>query len=699
MKKRVTVKTSKWPLIIVAFLLCLACARLIYVAVANNIDGLNLKEFAANRNTKTKTLYASRGTIFDRNGEALALSVNSYTLIAYLSSSRTTNPNKPQHVVDKQNTAKMLATVIDMSEEKILERLNQDKYQVEFGSAGKNITELLKKKIQELELPGIDFIESTQRYYKMDSFASYIIGYAKSNDDGEIKGELGIEKYYNTELSGTNGYITYQRDAYGYQLPNVPSITQDAKSGNNIYLTLDTTIQLIAENALKKLSNEYKFDYGVVTVMNAKTGAIVASATSPTYNPNNLNTITSYLNPLVSYEYEPGSTMKIFSWASAMEEGVYKGDETYKSGSIPVADVVIRDSNREGWGVITFDTGFVNSSNVAASILAERIGREHLREFYTNYGFGQKTGIELAGEVNGDISFYYPSEVANAAFGQGVTVSPIQMLQALSALTNDGMMIKPYIVDKIVTNDNTITYEGKRTEIRQTMQASTAQKMRELMHDVNYNGLTKKSKIWQPKTVSMGIKTGTAQIASPSGGYLTGKYDQIYSLAGIFPEENPEYIIYSVVSRIEGPQKAVAKMVTSVVDEVAAFANLTNKDETNKKDIYSVIDYTSKPVDGLNIEKNKDLVIIGDGKYIINQYPLKGSKIISGTKIFLLTNSQKYVMPNMTGWSLSQVKTYCDLIHLPYDIKGNGYVIKQSIEENTEITKDSLLTIELETKE
>ena len=165
MKKRVTVKTSKWPLIIVAFLLCLACARLIYVAVANNIDGLNLKEFAANRNTKTKTLYASRGTIFDRNGEALALSVNSYTLIAYLSSSRTTNPNKPQHVVDKQNTAKMLATVIDMSEEKILERLNQDKYQVEFGSAGKNITELLKKKIQELELPGIDFIESTQRYY------------------------------------------------------------------------------------------------------------------------------------------------------------------------------------------------------------------------------------------------------------------------------------------------------------------------------------------------------------------------------------------------------------------------------------------------------------------------------------------------------------------------------------------------------
>lgn len=699
MKKRVTVKTSKWPLIIVAFLLCLACARLIYVAVANNIDGLNLKEFAANRNTKTKTLYASRGTIFDRNGEALALSVNSYTLIAYLSSSRTTNPNKPQHVVDKQNTAKMLATVIDMSEEKILERLNQDKYQVEFGSAGKNITELLKKKIQELELPGIDFIESTQRYYKMDSFASYIIGYAKSNDDGEIKGELGIEKYYNTELSGTNGYITYQRDAYGYQLPNVPSITQDAKSGNNIYLTLDTTIQLIAENALKKLSNEYKFDYGVVTVMNAKTGAIVASATSPTYNPNNLNTITSYLNPLVSYEYEPGSTMKIFSWASAMEEGVYKGDETYKSGSIPVADVVIRDSNREGWGVITFDTGFVNSSNVAASILAERIGREHLREFYTNYGFGQKTGIELAGEVNGDISFYYPSEVANAAFGQGVTVSPIQMLQALSALTNDGMMIKPYIVDKIVTNDNTITYEGKRTEIRQTMQASTAQKMRELMHDVNYNGLTKKSKIWQPKTVSMGIKTGTAQIASPSGGYLTGKYDQIYSLAGIFPEENPEYIIYSVVSRIQGPQKAVANMVTSVVDEVAAFANLTSKNENNKKDIYNVADYTSKTVESLNLKDNKDLMVIGDGKYIINQYPLKGTKVASGTKIFLLTNSQKYVMPNMMGWSLSQAKTYCDLIHLPYNIKGKGYVAKQSIEEGTEITKDSSLTIELETKQ
>ena len=197
MKKRVTVKPSKIVLILISVLLCLAIARLLQVSFFSKVDGINLKEFASTRNTVTKTLYAKRGTIYDSSGDALAVSVNSYTLIAYLESSRTTDYSNPQHVVDKEGTAKALAPIINMEESEILKYLNKKAYQVEFGAKGKNLTEITKKKIDDLELPGIDFIESTQRYYKMGSFASYLIGYAKTNDEGQIKGELGLESYYN----------------------------------------------------------------------------------------------------------------------------------------------------------------------------------------------------------------------------------------------------------------------------------------------------------------------------------------------------------------------------------------------------------------------------------------------------------------------------------------------------------------------
>lgn len=703
MKRRVTVKSSMYVVLIVAFFLCLAIGKLIYVAVATNVDGVNLKEFASSRNTKTKTLYASRGSIYDAAGEALALSVNSYTLIAYLSESRTTNMSDPKHVVDKEYTAKMLATVINLEESKILEYLSQEnKYQVEFGSKGRNLTEIVKKKIEDLELPGIDFMESTQRYYKMSNFASYIIGYAKTNDEGEIVGELGLESYFNKELSGKDGYITYQSDAYGYQLPNAPSIMEEAVSGSDIYLTIDSSIQLITENAIHDLDEAYDFDFAVMTVMDAKTGAIVASATSPSYNPNNLNTLTSYLNPLVSYSYEPGSTMKVFSWASAMEEGFYNSEDTFMSGSIEVADVTISDANKKGWGEITYDRGFAMSSNVGATNLAlhEQMGAQKLENYYRKFGFGSPTGIELSGELAGDLSFKYKSEIASAAFGQGITITPIQMLQALTSLTNDGVMLKPYVVDKIVDGKGNTTFKGGRNEIGKVMESSTAQKMRELMYIANYDGL---SKMWQPDTVKMLAKTGTAQIASPTGGYLKGQYDYIYSVSGIFPEENPRYIIYSAVKKIVGSQRNVADMVTKAVDEIASYANITQTSNDNyQENIIKLDNYISKKIEVVKTsleEKKLSVILLGTGEYVTSQYPAKETKVVSGSKVFILTNSEDYMMPDLTGWSLAEVKTLAKLLNLKISYTGYGYVTSQSIESGTPITSDNALTITLNTED
>ena len=703
MKKKATVKISKVIILIVVFLFVAAIIKLSYVVLSNEVDGVDLQVMSASITTTEEVLYANRGNIYDVNGELLATTVNAYTVIAYLDESRTTDSNNPRHVVDKEATAAALSPLLGMSEERLLELLNKDAYQVELGPGGRGITEVLKKAIEELELPGIDFIsDSKKRYYTNSTFASYIIGYAKENEEKELVGELGVEGYYNEILSGTNGYTKYLKyTSSNYRIPNTPDDSEEAVDGSDIYLTIDFDIQNKAENAVKVLQDEYNTEWAIFTVMDAETGAIVASATSPNFNPNDTNTITSYMNPLVSYQYEPGSVMKIFSFASAIEEGLYDGDEVYMSGSIQVdANTVISDSETD-WGEITFDTGFAYSSNVAATTLAFRLldyGDKKLPDYYDALGFGKKTGIELANEVSGDMDVVYKSELASSSFGQGISVTPIQMLQALSSMTNDGNTIKPYIVDKIVDSEGNVTYEGKRTVVNSVYSSTTVEKMHELMHKMVYEGITD---AWIIDGLSLMGKTGTAQIASESGGYLDGEYDTIKSFGGIFPEEDPEYIVYVAARRFEGTSRNFASVVTSAIEEIAKHAKLT--DETKEVDLSKVIDidnYLSKDIGTVTtmLENKKiDVVVIGNGKYIINQYPIKNNTVLENGKLFLVTNGTEIKMPDMTGWSLSDVKNYCNLIGLNYEYSGYGYVISQSLPIDTIIDPNNMmLSVQLE---
>lgn len=692
MKKKVTVKISKFIILIVAFLFVAIICKLSYVVLSDKVDGINLKDKSASITTVKKPLYADRGSIYDVNGEELASTVNSYTVIAYLNSNKT-------NVEDKEKTAKELAPILNMTEEKLMELLNKNLYQVELRPGGYGITEVVKARIEKLELPGIDFIKnSKKRYYNKSTFASYIVGYAKVLDDGKISGELGIEGYYDDILSGTNGYTKYLKyTSSNYKIPNTNEDTKKAKDGSDIYLTIDSSIQLIAEKAVSSMKEKFNTDWAVFTVMDAKTGAIVASATNPNFNPNDTNTIKEYMNPLLSYQYEPGSVMKVFSFASAIEEEKYDGEETFKSGSYTLDDgTVIRDSERKGWGTISFDEGFARSSNVAATTLALRLGVDKLSEYYNNLGFGKKTGIELSNEAVGDIEMVYQSELATASFGQGVSVTAIQMLQALSAMTNDGTVIKPYIVDKVVDQNGNITYQGERQVVKKVYSTNTVNKMHEIMKkviDIN--------KYWQVNNVSIMGKTGTAQIASPKGGYLTGTYDYIKSFAGIFPADDPKYIVYVAGKKPETNLGSWAKVITTAIEEIASYAKLTeSKSDADPSKIIKLDNYISKNLDTTLEElKNKkiNIITIGNGKYIINQYPLKNKTLLSGEKLFLLTNNKEIKMENLKGWSLSEVKTYCNLIGLNLEYSGYGYVINQSIEENTILDINNMtLTIELD---
>ena len=696
-KKKSRVKVNKFFVVIFFFAFICAILKLSYVALSPKVDGMNLTEFADSRNTTKETLYASRGNIYDMNGEILAKNVNSYTLVAYLSEARTTNPDNPQHVVDKEKTAKALSEILDMDYEYALSRLNvKGAYQVEFGVAGRDLSENKKVEIEALDLDGIGFISGSKRYYKQGSAASYIIGYARMNEIGEIVGEMGIESYYNDELKGTDGETMYAKDAYGYQMGEA-YYTIDPISGSDIYLTLDSQIQLILEDVMNTLEENYEFSWATFTVMDAKTGAIVGSASSPDFNPNTLEGLTNYVNPLVGYTYEPGSTMKIFSWLAAMENGIYDGEETFMSGSIEVAGATIYDFNNSGWGEINYDTGFAYSSNVGATNLALKLGSEKLRSFYESLGFGTKTGIELPGEEKGIIRLTYESELASASFGQGITTTPIQTLQALSILTNDGVMLKPYIVDKIVDEKGEVIYEGGRTELGKKVSSESINKVYELMYDVVYNGL---SKSWQPNNVTLAGKTGTAQIASPTGGYLRGDTNYIRSFAGVFPYEDPEYIIYVSVKQIDGGTAAVAKAVTSAVESIANYANITNTEsDLDLSKIINLSNYISSNIETTTEELEKlnlKVIKLGNGNTIINQYPLKNTKVLAGSKVFLLTDNQEFTMPDITGWSSSEVMNFCNLIGLKYTFSGYGVVKEFNLTagEVIDLTKTLEITLE-----
>ena len=693
----------KFTLLCVSLLLCVAIGKLCYVVLAKNVDGTDLTAFAESRNTVSEILPAKRGSIYDCNKEVLAQNVNSYTVIAYLSSSRTTSENNPQHVVDKEYTAEAISPLINMTKEQVLKLLNQDLYQVELGPGGRGITELTKKEIEKLNLPGIDFISSTKRYYKMGNFASYIIGYARPNDKEEISGEMGIEKYYNDKLKGKDGKKTYQQDAYGYQLPDNskhPVLIEEAEDGNDIYLTIDNNIQLIAENAVYNLADKHDLKWVTFSVMEAKTGAIVASASSPSFNLNTLDNIESYLNPLTSYTYEPGSTMKIFSFMAAIENGIYNGEDTFDSGTIKLKDkTVIKDFNNVGWGKISYNKGFAYSSNVAATLLAQKLGTKKLKTFYENLGFGKNTGIELPGELPGKINFNYESELANASFGQGVTTTPVQNLQALSSLANNGTILKPYIVSKIVDSKGNMVYEGKRTELKTVASADTINQVKNLMYDVVYNGLSS-SKYYAADNVTVIGKTGTAQIASPNGGYLTGNYDYIKSFAGLFPYEDPEYVIYISVKQLIGETRDIADIVSDSIEEIAKYKNLVEtKSDIDETKIIKLSNYISKDViltADLLEKKGIKVIILGDGKHIINQYPVRNKKVTVGNKVFLLTDGTNFIMPDVIGWSSNEIVTFCKLVGLKYNISGYGKVVSSSIKPNENINFENILEINLE---
>ena len=688
-------RTNKWksPMIAFCFFLVFIFVlylQYLYLSLSSNVYGINMQEFANNRNTYSSTLYAKRGTIYDVQGDILATDVSSYTVIAYLDESRTGSSSTLYHVQDKQKTAEALSPLLNMDVDTLLELLNKDAYQVELGPGGRGISEVLKKQIEELNLPGIDFIESYKRFYPNGDFASYLIGYAKKNEvmvddklENVMQGELGIEVKYDDILKGTNGYISYQQDRYGYKIPDTPEENVPAIDGSDIYLTIDANIQRILEAEADKIVESYDPEWLTVTIMDAKTGDILGSVSEPSFDPNILN-ITNYENPLTSFVYEPGSVMKIFTYMCAIEKGTYVGNQTYMSGNIDIEGTKIYDWNKYGWGEITYDHGFEMSSNVGTvNMMQNFLTKDDLKQCLTSYGFGSPTNIELPRELSGSLVFNYPVEVAAASYGQGITTTPIQQLQALSIIANNGHMLKPNIISKIV-KDGEVTYERQVTKSDRIVSEQTVEKIKELMYNAVNNvegGAIGTAYIVDGLDV-IG-KTGTAEIADlENGGYLTGWLDSIYSFSGMFPKDDPEIIIFASIKRPNnGSNIGLKTMSNAIMESIGKYLGLIGGDsiDTNKSfQIGSYINLNTNDVKESLENKGLDVIVLGNGDRIINQYPIN-TTLLQGDKIFLLTNDSNIKMPSLIGYTKIECISLLNLLNVDYEFEGYGYVTEQSI--------------------
>lgn len=717
MKKEINnkFKVNKLVIIVTFFLFLLLIVRLCYLCLYDyKVGDSTITAFIKNRNTKEEVIMPKRGTIYDINGNILASDVVSYTLIAYLSDTRVSTDGTKDYVEDIDTTSSALSGVLGVTPEEIKEILTKgkenNKYQVEFGTIGKGLTELTKEQIDKLNLQGIDFLKNIKRYYQNGDFASYLIGYTvnKEDEDGNtwITGEMGIEEYYNDTLKGKTGYITYEKDKYGYKIANGREYIEPAEDGSDVYLTIDSNIQLFLHNAVNTAAEESEAEWVLMAAMDAKTGKILGYASTPSFDPN-LRNMTSYIDPLVTLTYEPGSTMKIFSYMCAIDSGNYDGNTTYTSGSKTYtsenggSDVTISDWRKEGWGTLTYDEGFALSSNIAvANIVENVITKEELKACYEKYGFGKTTGFTLKREEPGSIKYTYQIEAAIAGYGQGITTTAVQQLQALSAIANNGTMLKPYVIDK-VTDSTTgkVLEENTKTELSTIAKSSTVDKIKELMASViNGDNTNSTGYLYHMDGYSLIGKTGTAQIFDyKKGAYMTGASDYIYSFSGMFPEEEPEIILYAAIKRPKDTTNYIAPMVKEVEQNITKYLNI--EDTSNEKKSYTIESYYNKNINEVKNtleSKNINVLVLGDGSKIVNQYPSVNSTIYEDSLVVLKTNNFNNKMIDLTGYSYKEVDNILRLMGISYILEGNGYVYEQSIQEGEIIT--DTVTVKLKNK-
>ena len=520
--------------ILLAGLASIAIFRFAQISLFKTSNGQDLTAYHETGTKRSSITEARRGSIFDQQGNPIAMDTTSYSLFAVLRS----DWGDTNLVKDPDVTAKALAKHLGLDRDKILAQLTQNNvYQVEFGNAGQHLSSETKKAIEAENLPGLVFVSETTRKYVNDVYASHLIGYATAAAKEEdqplsaqvLDGKLGLEAAYNISLSGQDSNQSSSRQLIG----------------KDLHLTLDSRLQNKLEELMSQYQTTYQPEALQAYLVEAKTGKLVAASQRPSFNLNTREGIEAeWKNLMVEEAYEPGSTIKILTMSVAYDRQLYKPGELYQSGSIQVYDQVVKDYNKVGWGQISFEEGLARSSNVAMVNLVNRMGDQEWVKKLGDFGFGKGTDFGLENETTGNFQFDNPVSRIMSGFGQGFSATPIQLLQAYSSIGNQGQMLKVQVVQGL---DSAGEFQAR--VLGKPISKEAANHVLQLMVDTVEKPYGTAVSFRNPY-VKVAAKTGTAQIADPNGsGYLTGANDYYHSVVTFFPADNPKYMLYMAMKR------------------------------------------------------------------------------------------------------------------------------------------------------
>ena len=678
----------------------------------------NIKEEVKDIHTVYNPIIAKRGRILDREGTILVEDSVAYTLYANIDLERF-DGTKPAHVVDKEKTAEIIAEVLEADYDFILTQLNQeDVKQVEFGVHGKEISETQKEKLEEADLSGLGFIPIEIRAPYSKSLGSTLIGLTRFNEEENRQvGIMGIESSYDDILKGANGVEVYRQDRDQYRYDNIEQFSAEALQGKDIKLTINKNVQSSLDGALNNLlkHEEIEASEAWAAIMEVKTGKILALSDAPNFDVEKEDTL--YLNRVSEYQFEPGSTMKTITYAIALNEGLItpetqsNGNSFYylvnedgtgrRVGSNDKYTFRIQNVNLREHGYLSMRVGYQVSSNaVIADLMTSYIPFETFRKYIHQLGFFKETGFSKIPESEGYELWNYSHEKITNGFGQGSSVTALQLLQAHTAIFGDGSIVKPHIIDSIINpNNNEIEYMAEVEKGPKIFSDEALEEVRFAMYD-NVNNQRYSLERMKMDEVSVMAKTGTSQIV------VDGKYsdtDYIHSMMIGFPYEDPEYAFYYAYqtydkhNRIEASNQ-FKNVIKSVINN---YPINTNKQDENDKIVNNIEMKNFVNRDTVTIvnelkEKGHEAIVLGDGDVIIRQYPERYTQVLTNEKIILDTNAQEKHLPDLTGWSVKELDILAEFLGIEIKIEGSGYVTEQDIEADSIINKGTKVGVILE---
>ena len=624
----------KIVLLIIILLFILIIGKVFYIQV---FSYKKINKYANNLWSRNLPISANRGKITDRDGVVLADNLTTTSL--YLI---------PNQIKDKENTAKVLSEILGTSYDDMYKHVSKKTSIERVHPEGRNLTYDIADKISSLKLSGVYLLKESKRYYPFDTYLSHTIGFVGIDNQGLS----GLELKYDDYLTGKNGAIKYYSDAKGNDL-ELDEIYEMPQDGVNVSLTINYEIQASLERELDNAVSKYSPEQAIGIVMNPNTGEILAISSRPNFSPSNYQNYdieTINRNLPIWATYEPGSTFKIITLSAILEEKLIdlEKDTFYDTGSVNIEGARIKCWKKGGHGAETYLDVVKNSCNTGFVSMGNKLGKETLFKYIKDFGFGTKTGVDLTGEGSGilfSLDKVGPVELATTSFGQGVSVTPIQQITAVSAAINGGYLYKPYIVKSL--NDpetNAVIKENKPNLVRKVISEDTSEKVRYALESVVSQGTGRNAYI---ANYRVGGKTGTAQKVN-NGVYMVGNY--ITSFIGFLPANKPEVVVYIAIDNAKGISQyggtVAAPIARNVLLDSVKILGIEKREETIEKNynylekkyvkVPNVVGMTKEG--GVKLLKNFKVVFSGNGNIIKYQSIKEGEKVYEGETIKILLN-------------------------------------------------------------